>query len=478
MNTFPLYSEGEKVYPLSKTTTSTLVKELLPAVSAFVVNKDADALMASAIPATYKAFSAIRCNPDGSSAEDVTTDIFTASAAEYYDVFAKETKDEGGIVLAGMQKFGAENTYFFNYDWRLDPLCHADYLHDFICRVKSETGCTKLSVAAFSMGGTVVTSYLYKYGSKDIASLILASTAFQGTSCVGDMFSGNIEFSFGGLINRLGQLTRNNELEQIISYLNEGLRLRGITQKIENFVSDLCDKELDTVYHELIIPIFGYMPGLWALVDDINYDNAKAFMLGDNPDDMLMSRIDEYHNNVQLKSKELLEAAMPDTQVYILAQYNMQGLPVSAVSSSSNNDFLIDCAYASGGAICAPLGGTLGAGYTQKVNDGHNHISPDGQIDASTCMFPEQTWFIRDMAHVDYPVGGGSDIITYLASADTQLTVFSSDYSQFLKYDVSANTLSPVNSSENTTSISSFLAFLAKIREFFYSFRKVFNSGC
>ena len=31
---------------------------------------------------------------------------------------------------------------------------------------------------------------------------------------------------------------------------------------------------------------------------------------------------------------------------------------------------------------------TLGADYTQKNADGHDHISPDGAVDASTCFFP------------------------------------------------------------------------------------------
>ena len=38
------------------------------------------------------------------------------SAGNYPDSFMNEVKDEGGVVKAGIEAFGADNTYFFNYD--------------------------------------------------------------------------------------------------------------------------------------------------------------------------------------------------------------------------------------------------------------------------------------------------------------------------------------------------------------------------
>ena len=106
-----------------------------------------------------------------------------------------------------MDAFGSDNTYFFNYDWRLDPLKHADDLNLFIKNVKTQTKCDRVALAAFSMGGTVTCSYLYKYGSSDVDSVSLCSTAFQGTSCMGSMFSGDLEIGTYGLIRRMAQLT-------------------------------------------------------------------------------------------------------------------------------------------------------------------------------------------------------------------------------------------------------------------------------
>ena len=108
-----------------------------------------------------------------------------------------------------------------------------------------------------------------------------------------------------------------------------------------------------------------------------------------------------------------------------------------------SNDYLIDTSLSSGGAVCADNGKTLPDGYVQQKDRRHDHISPDRRIDASTCMYPENTWFIRDMGHLDFPYGTeGADFLMWLVCADTQLTIRSDvRYPQFLVYNKAAGTL-------------------------------------
>ena len=314
------------------------------------------------------------------------------------------------------------------------------------------------------MGGTVTLSYLYKYGSKDVDSVSLCSTAFQGTSCMGSMFSGDMSIDAYGLIRRMAQLTRNDFLDELIMFLNNSLDAYKINASIDGYINNILTNLNDRLYKELIIPVFGYMPGLWALVDARNYEESKNFMLA-GADTELIKAIDEYHRNVQARAYDILKAAEKDTTIYITAQYNMQGLPISESSTTSNNDFLIDVNYASGGAICSKLDKTLPEDYIQAKADGHNHLSADRQIDASTCMFPEQTWFIRDMAHVDYNVGNSTDFLIWLAKSEKQLTIHDSEsYPQFMKYNSKSNTLSPVTDELlKSTAISQIFAFLTKL---------------
>ena len=316
------------------------------------------------------------------------------------------------------------------------------------------------------MGGTVTLSYLYKYGSKDVDSVSLCSTAFQGTSCMGSMFSGELSVDAYGLIRRMAQLTRNDFLDELVMLIDNSLEAYKINASIDGYINGISSKLNDRLYKELIIPVFGYMPGLWALVDARNYEESKNFMLA-VADYELIKAIDEYHYNVQAKAYDILKAAEKDTNIYITAQYNMQGLPVSDTSTNSNNDFLIDVGYASGGAISSKLGGTLPDSYTQAKADGHNHLSADRQLDASTCMFPDQTWFVRDMAHVDYNVGESTDFLIWLAKSEKQLTVYDSGvYPQFMKYNSKDNTLSPVTDELlKPTAIGRIFDFLTKLIE-------------
>lgn len=464
MNTFPLYKDGEKVFPTSTKAIMRLASKIALPLVEFFGDGDYDKLGNSLFPAAVEAFDELSCNTDGSSKYSVTTDVFPLSAGNYPEAFMNEVKDEGGVVKAGIDAFGAENTYFFNYDWRLDPLKHADELNKFIKNVKAETNCDRVALAAFSMGGTVTCAYLYKYGSADVDSVSLCSTAFQGTTCMGSMFSGDLSIDAYGLIRRTAQLTRNDFLDELIMFLNSALEAYKINASIDGYINNILTNLNDRLYKELIIPVFGYMPGLWGLVDAENYEKAKSFML-DGAGSALVKSIDEYHYNVQAKAYDILKAAQKDTTVYITAQYNMQGLPVSETATSSNNDFLIDVSYASGGAISAKLGETLPEGYTQAADGGHNHLSADRQIDASTCMFPEQTWFIRDMAHVDYNVGESTDFLIWLAKSEKQLTVNDNElYPQFMKYDSKNNTLSPVTDELlKPTVVSRIFAFLTKL---------------
>lgn len=451
MNTFPLYENGtEKVFPMTGETIAKMVLKMFIPVTRFLLDMDYDKMTDGVVPALLGAFGELACDNDGNSIKNIGTTTFSGCLKGYEDYFINETSDEHGVVRAGIEKFGAENTYFYNYDWRMSPLDHADGLNELIKKAKAETGCDRVVLAAFSMGGTVTMSYLYKYGSADVSSVSLCSTAFQGTTCVGSLFTGDMDISIFALMRRLAQLTRKNETENLVLYLGKLLDATGISFALEDFVNGITDNTKNRIYDELLIPVFGHMEGLWALVDEPSYENAKSWMLDKTLNAKLIRDIDEYHYNVQQKAAEIIAKAQEDTNFYIIAQYNMQGLPISETAAKSNNDYLIDTNTASGGAICADLDTILGENYVQRIADGHNHLSYDGQIDASACMLPEHTWFIRDMGHVDYPYGVSTDFILWFAESEKYVTVFDNEiYPQFMKYDYASNTLVPVDETVN-----------------------------
>ena len=477
MNTFPLIdSNGEQAFPPSSDTITDMVFKIVPHVLAFLATNDYDALGDGIFPPLYDAFGALAFNENGDSIKDINGTLFDSSLVGKEGPFVTGGTSEFATVRAGIDTFGLENTYFFNYDWRRDPLEHADRLNDFIEMVKAEGDYDRVVLAAFSMGGTVTCSYLYKYGSDDLDTIILCSTAFQGTSCVGSLFSADFSLSLSSLWHRLALLTGDNTWENVIDYLDEVLEGAGVNNFLENFANGITDNLKDRIYAEMLIPVFGRMPGLWALVPDVNYEDAKATMLNGEETDYFVERIDTYHYCVQQNAENLLKSAMNNgTNVYVLTQYNWPSLPISEYVGDQNSDNLIDAEYASGGATCAKFGETFDDDYVQAVASEYNYISPDRQIDASTCMLPEQTWFFRGMGHVDYPYGESTDFIMWLATSEEQLTVRDNpDYPQFMVYDYDNAKLLPLTEEYVAeTTADTIFNVLEKITQTFFAITKI-----
>ena len=447
MDVLPLYKDnGEQVWPLTGDSVITLGSKLVLPVAKLCIDKDYDSFCDRALPSLCETFEFMRCDKNGDSIYSLSTPTFPESMADYPELYQDELKDEQGILNAACKEYGADNVFFFNYDWRLDPLEHADALNTLIEHIKDVKECDKVNLACCSMGGTVTMSYVYKYGSDSINNLLLLSTAFQGVKAVGDMFSGEICIDKDALLRRIVNLGKGDLKEFVFEALMYALDKSGVAQGVSDIANTVIDEISDRLYDEFLTELFGTMPGIWDLVAAEDYEKAKAFMLDESENAFLIKRVDEYIYNVQSKAKDLLDSAMSNgTRVYIVCQYNMQSLPVSE-NCDMNNDLLIDVTFASGGAVCADLGETLGDDYIQLIDDSHNHLSADSVIDASACMYPESTWFIKDQAHVDYNVGPTTDFIFWLASSDTQLTVFDSEvYTQFMLYDYDDNTLTPIN---------------------------------
>ena len=97
-------------------------------------------------------------------------------------------------------------------------------------------------------------------------------------------------------------------------------------------------------------------------------------------------------------------------------------------------DGTIGTAPESFGATCAHVDGTLGEGYKQakECSCGKNHVSPDNQIDASTCAFPDITWFIKN-AHHSEDRDLLSNLIDLAIYSEEQMTVWTyEDFPQFM----------------------------------------------
>ena len=339
----------------------------------------------------------------------------------------------------------------FYYDWREDPIVVAAQLNDYIEYVCTVTGHEKVNIIGYSMGSICTMTYLERYGYGRVAGLVLSSPALNGVSVAGEPFTGNIQFDSVGIVRYVDSLIKHDEQGNLIVALLKVFEKAGLIKPVARITNDIMEKLEDRVYAEVLAPVFATSLGMWSLIPDEYYEQAKDLLLPDK--DLyaeLISKADNYHYNVQIHNEEIVNGALDrGIKFGIVLKYNLQGFPLGN-SVNNSTDTVIDAKYAGFGATIAPLGETLGKDYIQAVDCGHNHISPDRKIDASTGRYPEQTWFIRDFVHMRGAYGF-NELVQFIFFSPEQVTVFSdAKYPQFFRLDEETNTIVPLETELET----------------------------
>ncbi len=339
----------------------------------------------------------------------------------------------------------------FNYDWREDVFEIAAELNDYIEKTKELTRHDKVVLKGESMGGAVVMTYLKEYGCDSVDTVIMQSSAFNGITLIGGLFTGDINIRPEAVVNYVGNFIEGNDTVTVLC--------RSLYKAVAGFVFDpvcgiltkVIDNCKDRVYDGCLKDLYGNYAGMWAFVPNECYEQAKDYMLDETENAELIKKIDAYHYDVMAHTQEILDDAMAKgMKLAIISNYGKAAVPATS-NDLYQSDFLIDTTRTSLGATCADFGSTFDDGYTQSVADGHNHISCDGEVDASTCLYPEYTWFVKDMMHTWYTEGYYA-FTWELAQSKTQPDVFGVDgYPQFLYNNQEDKTIVPLTEENSNT---------------------------
>ena len=446
MANFPLYCDENgheiKVFP------PTLDKDLLtplivPAASA-LIKQDWNTLSDLLISTANNIFLPIAFNPDGTPASDIVSPEFPLSIDHYPDMTFKDL-DYGGRTLldSASDRYGADHVFFFNYDWRFSPLDNADDLNVFIKNVKQTTGHDKVNLAACSLGGAQVMAYFNEYGGEDVNSCAFLCSAFTGNLLDSDLLAREFMLNSASLITMAKYMFEGGKrafLAPVLDFLFE----IGKLDKILALAGVSVDFVLNRLYDEVLCNIAVTMPGLWSFVQADQYEYAKSIMLDETRNAELIAKIDDFQYNVHQRAKEIIDDIIADgTKVAFTAHYNIYSIPIYA-SATAQNDGLVETTCSSGGAHCAPVGSTLPEGYVQQnYCEGHNHLSADHIIDASTSMYPDYTWFFKSITHVGASYESEySEFVFWLLEQDTQPDIWQNEaYPQFMSSDDNGKTL-------------------------------------
>ena len=319
--------------------------------------------------------------------------------------------------------------YEFNYDWRLDPVVNAAKLDSYINAVLLGTGAEKVNLLGRCEGGTILMAYLAEYGHEKVNKIFFNTTASNGYILASAIFSGEMEFS-AKEINAFLKNNPNFSLDSLdLSSLSSGEDLLALLKAFLDASSaipgvDPAGALVNRLYSDLIremIPdilmvSYGTFPAVWAMVDNDHFDAALSYVFAGREAEYagLIERIVYYHENVSLKTEELLRACEADgIAVGCVTKYGYPAMPLCAESDMLSDGHAL-VSEVSFGATTSTHSGTLDEKYiARRVSEGKGkYISADKKIDASTGMFPDTSWFIGNLEHQYFPY-----LIDYLTQA-------------------------------------------------------------
>lgn len=311
-------------------------------------------------------------------------------------------------------------SYEFYYDWRLDPFVNADRLEAYINAILRGTGAEKVNLLGRCEGGTILMAYLSAYGHEKVNKVFFNTTASNGYILATAAFSGEMEFSSAD-INRFLKNNPNFSLDDLdLSSLSMGDDLLALLKAMLDASSaspgiDLTGRLLDRFYTDLIREIlpevllvsYGTFPAVWAMVDNDHFDAALSYVFAGREAEYagLIERIVYYHENVSLKTEELLRACEADgVEVGTVTKYGYPAMPLYKESDLLSDGHAL-VSEVSFGATTSTHTGTLDEKYiNRRVSEGKGkYISADKKIDASTGMFPDTSWYIGNLEHQYFP---------------------------------------------------------------------------
>ena len=464
---------GEVVYPPTfDTIVGALKGNLLPTVSS-LIKGDFDAMTDPVSDAVIKIFEPIAMDENGQPLYPTVAD------------FSYPTKEEIDTIMSEGGKTGtiAFDTHYihYTYDWRLDMQTIAADFHDFVEYILDQTGAEQVDVVSFSMGTCVLLTYMKVYDCEYLRHVVLDAGAFNGVTTTGEPFVGDITFDSKALVTYLSTMVGENMGMALLDAVIKSLYQIGVVDRVTELANRIVAGASDQLYEKAFRRVFSRIPGFWSLVPYELYDRAKEMLIvpGEFVTDEYVAKLDFYHEQIQGQNVQILSDALDKgVQFSIIAKYGSM-IPPVCDHQTNIGDSVIDTYRESLGATCSVIGETLGEDYTQAVDDGHDHLSADGQIDASTCAFPEYTWFLKGRNHSEH-VSDEFAFTDWLLSRDAQPTVWDSElYPQFMILDRETQVYVPLtaeNNYERYEPVERGETFFARIRNLFGIMRDFFRT--
>lgn len=347
-------------------------------------------------------------NKDGTAKENLILTRYPYALSQYneddhgwfYRMFPMEP-----VVEAMNETYGATDPdynaedyiYLSTFQLISDPYLSAKELKDFIAMVKEQTGCEKVNLVPISLGGTILTAYLqliqeeYNGDFSDINKIINIVACLNGTDLFSDFFA------------REWNLADEFLYDEYIDLIVEANGLEDYMGSLIKIVLKIIPKDalyaiLSGAIEGLLDTMFVNCPQFWAMVTKERYEElADRYLVGDEY--ATLRKTTDWFQNARMSLVDNLNYVKDNYGVvtYTVSAYGLQFTDgeynffgIAGSSATTNSDGIINISSAS-----------LGASYVVPGEKYENAImpSPDGELDISTCAFPDTTWFFKNQHH-------------------------------------------------------------------------------
>ncbi len=363
--------------------------------------------------------------------------------------------------------------YVFYYDWRLSPLETAKTLRQYIEDVMYVTGEDEVSLFGRCLGSNMTAAYMKLYDGEYVKEVVHYASAVAGASFMSKIFTGELSLDADGMERFLYDMNLdigeqlNELLRAFVTMFNDTYGMDIVTWAVNNVFKDIY---LDII-PRVIVNSYGTFPAYWSMVCVEDYDKAKQTVYyGSELEEYakLIEKTDAYHYGVQRKFpatvKRHLERGIEFSNI---VKYGKQDAPVTN-KGNQMSDFLVLVDDASYGATTTLIGETFSEDYLKAAKQAgtDKYISPDKTVDASTCLSPDTTWFIKDLHHYNFP-DSSNELISQIVNNDG-FTVFSdSAYPQYLLYNEKDGTISILNEDNMDTTPEWNTSYFTAFKKFF-----------
>lgn len=410
-------SKGEKQIggTLLILNTDDLLKKILPkalfSLLATIATQHNIMLDKVAYEAAATAFSIQKCDDEGNYVNNLKTQRWNYPLSQM-------TEDEVNWVyrMVPMQRIvdiiGADHTYFYTFNLVGDPMQSAKELDEYIDMVKKQTGHDKVDLLPVSLGGTILTAYLDAYGHKDINSIVGVVACLNGTDIVADMMARDFNISDEYLHHEyiptiLKESNGRGTLGYLINCILHILPQAGFNALLTGAMSGL----LDTMVLNC--------PQMWAMIPSYRYDALASRYLSAKP--VLKAKTDRFQQARLNLKQNILDAVADGVKVNFISgsglAFGEEMYTFFSIMSSSgkvNSDGIINLSSTALGTTGTVGGATIAKqAHDNPDYPGYSYLSPDGTIDISTAVLPDNTWvFLKQYHEV-----GNNDVVLNIAKA-------------------------------------------------------------